>query len=358
MKNKILGTSQYAIVLLIVSCGLFAGQIAVAQPDLSGVNVTRLLDRPIIGPETHPSIGENIQGPTMLRVPEWVENPLGRYYIYFADHKGLYIRLAYADRLTGPWQIHEPGSLQIEDSYFAPTRPEISEERLNELIAARRARGGAQLSHDIGLELTEPHIASPDVHVDDENEQIIMYFHGLEGPGQQHSRVATSKDGINFTTKEENLGRTYMRAFKHDNMTYVLAMPGQFYRSRDGFTNFETGPLLFNPNMRHSAVLIRDDTLYVFWTQVGDAPEHIKLSTIDISGDWMDWQTSDWVEVLRPEYDWEGASAPVEPSVRSTAYGRVNQLRDPAIFEEDGEIYLLYAVGGEAGIAIARAELE
>ena len=30
----------------------------------------------------------------------------------------------------------------------------------------------------------------------------------------------------------------------------------------------------------------------------------------------------------------------------------VNQVRDPAIFEEDGRVYLLYAVKGEAGIAI------
>jgi hypothetical protein len=30
----------------------------------------------------------------------------------------------------------------------------------------------------------------------------------------------------------------------------------------------------------------------------------------------------------------------------------VNQLRDPAIFEEDGRIYLLYAIAGEQGIAI------
>jgi hypothetical protein len=40
--------------------------------------------------------------------------------------------------------------------------------------------------------------------------------------------------------------------------------------------------------------------------------------------------------------------------VRSTACGVGNQLRDPAIHEEDGVTYLLYAVGGEAGIAIAR----
>lgn len=29
------------------------------------------------------------------------------------------------------------------------------------------------------------------------------------------------------------------------------------------------------------------------------------------------------------------------------------QLRDPAIFQERGKIYLLYTVGGESGIAIS-----
>jgi hypothetical protein len=36
-------------------------------------------------------------------------------------------------------------------------------------------------------------------------------------------------------------------------------------------------------------------------------------------------------------------------------YGHVNQPRDPAIFAEDGQIYLLYAVAGESGIAIAKS---
>jgi len=50
---------------------------------------------------------------------------------------------------------------------------------------------------------------------------------------------------------------------------------------------------------------------------------------------------------------WEGADAPAVPSLGSTAHGHVNQLRDPAIYEEDGRTYLLYAVAGESGIAIA-----
>ena len=179
---------------------------------------------------------------------------------------------------------------------------------------------------------------------------------GLEGPGFQHSRVALSNDGVNFTTLPENIGRTYMRAFEHDGMTYALSMPGQFYRSADGLTDFEEGPRLFAPNMRHSAVIVRDDTLYVFWTRVGDAPERILLSTIDIGGDWSAWRESPEVEVLRPEFDWEGAGAPIEPSARATAYGQVNQLRDPAIYVEIEEVCLLYAVAAESGIALARVE--
>ncbi|NET62179.1 MAG: hypothetical protein F6K47_40550, partial [Symploca sp. SIO2E6] len=34
--------------------------------------------------------GSNINGPSLIRVPEWIENPLGRYYLYFAHHQGKY----------------------------------------------------------------------------------------------------------------------------------------------------------------------------------------------------------------------------------------------------------------------------
>jgi len=34
-------------------------------------------------------------------------------------------------------------------------------------------------------------------------------------------------------------------------------MPGLVYRSRDGLTDFVLGPTLFNPDMRHSALLKR-----------------------------------------------------------------------------------------------------
>ena len=88
--------------------------------------------------------------------------------------------------------------------------------------------------------------------------------------------------------------------------------------------------------------------------QVHEAPERIYLSTVDLVPDWHAWRESERVEVMRPERAWEGADAPLEPSVRSVAYGHVNQLRDPAIYVEEDAVYLAYAVAGEAGIGLAR----
>ena len=319
------------------------------------MRITRLLNRPIITPDLHPSLGPNIQGPSLIRVPDWVPNPIGRYYLYFADHKGRYIRLATANALTGPWTIHVPGALHLNDSLFPTTPPPASQEQLA-AVEARMRRIGMIISHNVLTEATTPHIASPDIHIDHANRRIVMYFHGLTGVGEQASRVALSPDGITFTARPELVGRTYMRAFPHAGRTYALAMPGVISRSADGLSGFTEGPTLFNPRMRHAALLQRGTTLHVFWTQVGDAPESILHSTIDLSPDWMAWRDTPASTVLRPEHPWEGADAPSVPSIRSTAYGHVNQLRDPAIFEENGKTFLLYAVAGESGIAIAAIE--
>ena len=307
---------------------------------------------PILTPESHPAAGTNIQGPSLVRVPDWVEQPLGRYYLYFADHKGDRIRLAYADTLEGPWSLHAPGALDIADSRFAVRPPEVPWLAL-QFVRVRAWWRGIQLTHGLERELTLPHIASPDVHVDAARRRFVMYFHGLEDFARQSTRVATSADGVSFEVRPEVLGRTYFRAFEHAGATYALAMPGQLYRSEDGLTDFVPGPLLFEPDMRHSALLKRGDTLHVFWTRVGDAPEVLLRSTIDLSGPWTSWREGPAVEVMRPERAWEGADAPIEPSMRSVAPGYVNQLRDPAIYEEDGRVWLLYAIAGERGIALA-----
>ena len=317
------------------------------------LSVERIGEGPIIHSGLHDSIGVNIQGPSLVRVPDWVEAPLGRYYLYFADHKGAYIRLAYADAVEGPWQIYAPGSLQLTQTPFLQAAPVLTEEQKQQVLKTFAQRG-LSIAHDPVTEVTTPHIASPDVIVDEASRRFVMFYHGLEGVGHQVTRVATSTDGIHFESGKEVLGRTYWRSFEWRGHFYALAMPGQFYRSYDLLTGYQEGPMLFNPNMRHCAVLVRDDVLHVFWTQVGDIPEHVIHSKIELTDDWFEWRVTGGEELMRPKYDWEGADAPLEPSQRSTAYGLVNQIRDPAIYVEGESLYLLYAFGGESGIALAR----
>jgi hypothetical protein len=59
------------------------------------MKVTRLFDGVIIKPNMDDRMGSNINGPSLIKVPRWVKNPLGKYYLYFADHNVKYIRLAY-----------------------------------------------------------------------------------------------------------------------------------------------------------------------------------------------------------------------------------------------------------------------
>ena len=310
------------------------------------MRIERLPKNPIITPASSPSLGANIHGPSLIRVPGWVEDPLGRYYLYFAHHKGKHIRLAYADDIAGPWTIHEPGVLNLSESHF-PESIDVST-----LPRAWQDRLAAMKTED-----DDPlycHVASPDVLVDDAARQIRMYYHGLAANARQVSRVALSSDGLSFNAQPGIIvPRPYLRVFEYQGFHYGLAMPGTMYRSLDGIVDWEEGPFLFNDDMRHSAVTLHDDRLYVFWTEVGDAPEHILLSTIDISADWSGWRATNPLDVLVPENEWEGAHLPAEPSVRGAISSAVNQLRDPCVFVEGHRTWLLYAIAGESGIAIA-----
>ena len=49
---------------------------------------------------TSASLGGNGKAPTVIRMPDWTDPPLGGYYMYFANHMGDFIRLACAD--AGP----------------------------------------------------------------------------------------------------------------------------------------------------------------------------------------------------------------------------------------------------------------
>jgi hypothetical protein len=86
------------------------------------MKVKRFPANPIIRPNMSPRMGGNVNGSSLIRVPDWIENPLGCYYLYFGHHCGTYIRLAYADDLHGRCHLYEPGVLPLAASGFAYNR--------------------------------------------------------------------------------------------------------------------------------------------------------------------------------------------------------------------------------------------
>ncbi len=274
---------------------------------------------------------------------------MARYYLYFAHHEGTYIRLAFADQLTGPWRLHDAGSLDLADSLFCQHPPAASDTH-PDVLAAIAA----------GIEGDYPHIASPDVHVDQKRKKILMYYHGRNADGTQQTRLAESEDGVTFRALPPLLGDSYFRVFAYHQQHYAIAWGSVLYRSTDGGRSFEVGQRLTADNYRHGAILTIGESIYVIWSRAGDCPESLLISRLNDSAGqdaWRQWRLESTQVLLQPERSWEGSHEPLRASVYGGSMQPVREVRDPCIFHEQGQIYLLYSVRGEQGIAIAQLDV-
>lgn len=290
-----------------------------------------LSPKPIFTCQSHPELGDNINGPSVIRTPDWINDAPGKYLMYFAHHEGDHIRMAFADSPMGKWHLLSGGCLHLKDT------PSLM-----------------------------GHIASPEAVIDDKHRYIRLYFHGYRQGSTidanmmsdgQVSFCARSKDGLHFKTGQTELGPYYMRVFRRNDAWYAIAKNGYagniLLRSEDGLSAFEHGPELL-PRSRHVGLQrCNNGRLWVYYSRIGDAPERILKSELIMNGDWSHWHCGDVLEVKAPEYDWEGADCPQLPSKKGVAHDRVWQLRDPDVFSDiDGRHYLYYSIAGEKGIAV------
>lgn len=305
-----------------------------------------LMDRPIIDTRCVASTQGNINGPSLIQVPSWIEKPLGKYYLYFAHHEGLSIRLLTANSLEGPWTLYDPGVLSLYETDFCQTPPS-REQMLPEVLA----------QIDAGTDGDYAHIASPDVHCDGTSHEIIMYFHGRTTDGSQSTKLAVSRDGRKFRALSETLGLSYFRVFEFAGWYYAIALGGQLYRSADGRTRFEAGPRITAENFRHCAIHIDNETVYVLWSRPGDNPESILVSRLDTQSSWQSWCLIGPSQVVHaPLRQWEGACELAMPSNWGGIMHPVRQLRDPAIYSEGNKLWLLFSIAGEQGLGIGSLE--
>jgi hypothetical protein len=343
------------------------GSAAAAEAALNKPTITRYKGNPIIRPEMISGTdkgapaGWNIDFPSLIKAPAWLSNPLGKYYLYFSSHHGTYIRMAYADRLEGPWKIHGPGTLTLKAVY------------------AVNGIGGDPNGH----------CASPDVHVDDAAKQIRMYFHTRGAVGHR-TWVALSADGLNFTPIKGALGGPYFRVFRWKGNYYAIDRDASILRSKDGLAGFEeaSNALALAANaphvkgkkakgkgkddegdegtpgaVRHTGVMLEGDLLTIFYSRTGDAPESILMTQIRLNDDPKTWKAATPILAMTSEMDYEGVKLPIVKSQGGTVIktrqaregqtGEAHALRDPFIYGEAGKRYLFYAVAGEHGIGLA-----
>ena len=300
-------------------------------------NIPRLVRRVglIIADTLQPSVGQNINGPTCVEMPDWFTARLGRFHLYFADHLGKYIKLAFCDTVDGQWSI--AGSQALDLRYFKD-------------------------AYD--------HIASPDVLLDEERQLLILYFHARarsKGREQWTFAMCLDKNGRVVEIIDVPLAPFYLRVFRHNGEVFGLSKGGLCWRSPDGLTPFSRGTNIINPNrsddlwqnqngdVRHVAVDLRGTNLDVYFTRIGDKPERIFWGTVDISEkDWKSWAMGEVTELMRPEEEYEGVNTPLTPSHSGPSLQMENALRDPFFFRLDDKKYLFYSVAGEKGIGLAK----
>ena len=327
-----------------------------ASPSPARLTHAERLPGPLLHPGLLPAdVGSNLNGPTMIRVPDWVESPLGRYYLYFAHHDDTHIRLAYADHPEGPFTHFDGGVLHV-DQQTALWR----------------------------------HIASPDVVIDESSRQLFLFYHGTnprrDEPGQsrQLTAVAVSRNGVDFSPLNVIVGPPYLRVFRHQEDWYAFNHSGELRHARRLGEPFEPigqlisadlvtpldpllrgeagaplpkvagGPDRQRFGIRHVGFDLHQDRLTIFFSCIGHRPERILATFVRLEGPASSWSATGLEEILQPELDWEGADLPLSFSQPGIARERRRELRDPHGYREGEQAWLLFSAAGEHAIGMAR----
>jgi hypothetical protein len=332
----------------------------------------------------------NVMFPTLIRVPEWVPNRLGNYYLYCGSHNGhSHMYLFYSDNIEGPYTLH------VQDY----TDPDGNTRKIS--------------IFPMELNYMTGHATAPDVHIEEDEDgqggRFVMYFHGDTQHGRVNdgdvygyhhtASVAFSDDGIHWEGVDYMiLPQGYARFFSANDRNYTLIRQGlvvkeyqpyMFYASSaggpgvshgepgagyglwflEGNVNYQFQIPILRGHVRHPGLFSwGTEELFAIYTRFQGRPERVKMIYIrDINAEtapglnanspmeevYAPFGVSNQVEVIAPFYNWEGADDDVQ-DVRG-----FNQLRTPHIFADEinDKFYLLYAYRGEGGIAMAEINI-
>jgi hypothetical protein len=338
-------------------------------------NANPIIDKVLFEQNGIASDGENINGPCVIRLPDWLHiekrvHPSANYYLYFGHHHGAYIRMAWAASLTGKWTLYNA------DSTVLPSKRGVFG------LYDKKNENKIFPGNDIVI---SSHIASPIVLIDNKKEQFVLFFHGQtklisETKNDQRTFVCYSNNGINFQNNISPvmLGGSYFAPFNYKKQWYSFSNGGLFHEAPKvkGFDaaprDFDYSKMLWstrrdffekaitetgNPNfrVRHLTTFLENNILHIFFSSSHDTPERIYYTQSILNSDSKSWSSQSFQCVMQAKEVWEGGNLIPKLSEGGAAKTILNEVRDPFIFKDyDGKIYLFYCAGGERGIGMAQ----
>ena len=278
------------------------------------------------------NFNSNICNPCIIKVPEWVKDSLGKYYLYYADHRGKYIKFAFSNFIFNNWRS-----------------------KLDIIININSFNNAIN------------HIASPEIYIDDIKKKFYLLTHSHSATHKgQWTYVSESNNGLHFkVVNDKPLAPFYLRVFKYNNFFYGVSKGGNLWKTNELIREFYPCQNLFDPSksnellhnyegaVRHVGLFVENNILYIFYSKIGDKPERIYFSKLNLEKNDKNWKFNSETELLRPTMDFEGANLPLLKSKPGDTPVAENALRDPYLFKINSNYYLAYCVQGEFGIAIA-----
>jgi len=285
-------------------------------------------------------IGENINGPALLKVSKYHRKIINyKFLLFFSHHEGDFIRLMGSNSPIGPWIILP---IQI-------------------------------LKNNINIDFHD-HIASPDVHGNLIKDKIIIFFHSREiGSRKQLTFKSELKNIFDSEPKVEKTNLPfYARIFKYKKVFYALTKGGNLFETNDPLflnwvplVNIFTGETALDDvyqnsegSIRHVCVIKYKRQLFVFYTLIGDKPEQIWVSKLIINRENRKYEVIGKTSVLRPVKLYEGWGIVLRKSKSGPALMPENAVRDPFVIKHRNKYLMYYAIQGEFGLAVASLDIK
>jgi|SaaInlStandDraft_1057018.scaffolds.fasta_scaffold05641_4 hypothetical protein len=231
----------------------FVGEIVFTEPMID----VRLVERwSELGPEEgHMSIA----GPAILRVPKWVYNFLGKYYLCFSHHRANFIRLAHADMPLECGSIYDPGAYGLAESGLF---------HLDAAVLPVKD-GLKKIWQNFSI-----YIANIGDVIDKANQRFVMFYHGQRDKLSQVVGIASAVDGVAFGDLTQQIVGAYTHRCAHKYDHYLLGSPGiLFHSNRKLMAYYPRDYSFFESNFWHFTLAVRTNNPTMIWSWGGDYHE-------------------------------------------------------------------------------------